>query len=402
MGLTIQKIYEWTLVLGLCLMPVMAVFAPRALGIAPMVLGLIAFILHRIAYKNWPWPGRGFTFLAVGVVALGVFSSLWAVDGPQALDRAGKLAAIFLGGGLLWGTTRGALSHSDIIKVQFLKFMPWAALVATALCAFELYSRGMFYALTHPDLHHFNPAFLNRSTVFCVLCFWPAFYTVQHAGRSDKNILMILLGLAMAALLYKADSQSAQLAFLVSAPFYFLFPAARREFWAALGVCLLAGIAAAPWIAALMFEHGVVAVQDITWFQRSFAANRMEIWDFVARRALESPFWGHGLEATRVITDFDTQKLYFPENTVLHPHNFALQIWIEFGFIGVSLLSAALGWFLLQIRRLPVLEARLSLAVFMAALSVASTGYGLWQSWWVGGLCVLACLSLCAQHATRR
>jgi O-antigen ligase len=117
-------------------------------------------------------------------------------------------------------------------------------------------------------------------------------------------------------------------------------------------------------------------------------APRLEIWDFISRRALQSPFIGHGTEATKSIT-FDTAQLYQPGKTILHPHNFALQLWIEFGAFGAALGAAFLGDILSRIYKFDLPLRRFSLALLMASLSVASTGYGLWQGWWLGVFCLL-------------
>ena len=267
------------------------------------------------------------------------------------------------------------------------------------LCVVEMYSHGLIYKLSHPDLEIYNPAVLNRATVFFVFCFWPAFHVLRAWPGEAKKYLQIILMALVAAILVKTDSQSAQMAFLFSAPFYFIFPAGRRWAWYMFGGALIAAFWLSPWIAQALFEQMAPAISDIELFRRSYAANRMEIWDFVASRALESPIYGHGVEATRAITDFETDRIYHKHNIVLHPHNFALQIWIEFGALGIAAFSALIGGALVKLRALPVHSARLWLACLVAGLSVASTGYGLWQSWWVGALCVCAALCIWASRA---
>ncbi|MEZ5918889.1 MAG: O-antigen ligase family protein [Alphaproteobacteria bacterium] len=113
-------------------------------------------------------------------------------------------------------------------------------------------------------------------------------------------------------------------------------------------------------------------------------------------RALEQPLHGFGIEATRALTDFDTRQLYSPTKGVLHPHNFTLQLWIEFGLPGVLLAGAFIGFILRKIGTLPGHAARVALATFIATLCVASTGYGLWQGWWLGSFAALAAFTVIA------
>src|SRR5436190_23671517 len=84
-------------------------------------------------------------------------------------------------------------------------------------------------------------------------------------------------------------------------------------------------------------------IDHVPWlgYGQAFANNRLEIWDFVSRYALRHPLHGFGIEATRAVEAFDSQQIYQKKATILHPHNFAIQMWIEFGLIG-GLLAAAM------------------------------------------------------------
>ena len=86
------------------------------------------------------------------------------------------------------------------------------------------------------------------------------------------------------------------------------------------------------------------------------ALHRMLIWDFTAERIAERPLLGWGMEASRTVpggrgqpeaaaldrmrvTD-PGQRRWFAEPHVqilpLHPHNGALQLWLELGAVGVG------------------------------------------------------------------
>jgi O-antigen ligase len=72
----------------------------------------------------------------------------------------------------------------------------------------------------------------------------------------------------------------------------------------------------------------------------------------------------------------------------LHPHNAALQVWLELGAPGAALfaLLVALVWGALARAEWPPLFA----AAAGASLTVAFVGcfatYGIWQEWWLGTL----------------
>jgi len=57
---------------------------------------------------------------------------------------------------------------------------------------------------------------------------------------------------------------------------------------------------------------------------------------------------------------------------------------MEFGALGALLASALIVFLLRAIKALPGNLARPALASAMALGVVATTGYGLWQGWWIG------------------
>ena len=57
-----------------------------------------------------------------------------------------------------------------------------------------------------------------------------------------------------------------------------------------------------------------------------YAGARMEIWDYVSRYALQNPLYGFGVEATRQVPSFGSTESYQEGQTILHPHNFVLQL----------------------------------------------------------------------------
>jgi O-antigen ligase len=77
--------------------------------------------------------------------------------------------------------------------------------------------------------------------------------------------------------------------------------------------------------------------------------------------------------------------IYNNTPSILHPHNFALQFWVEYGITGALACLALCGAALraLYVRREHP-AARFALAGLAATLSVGAMGYGIWQGWWLG------------------
>jgi O-antigen ligase len=72
-----------------------------------------------------------------------------------------------------------------------------------------------------------------------------------------------------------------------------------------------------------------------------------------------------------------------PATVVLwHPHNAALQVWVELGAIGAALAIAVVVLLLRRIAKLPGEMLAVSLALLSAVAAVSLVGHGAWQAWW--------------------
>jgi Lipid A core - O-antigen ligase and related enzymes len=98
--------------------------------------------------------------------------------------------------------------------------------------------------------------------------------------------------------------------------------------------------------------------------------------------------FGHGLDAARLLGE-DAVLRGEPFNTLpLHAHNLGLHIWLETGFVGAALFSAALaalGW---RCMRSDMTSGAAAGAGFAGAayLATVMVGSGVWQEWLHGCL----------------
>jgi O-antigen ligase len=118
------------------------------------------------------------------------------------------------------------------------------------------------------------------------------------------------------------------------------------------------------------------------------AGHRLLIWSFAGDRIAERPVTGWGLDSSRAIPGADDPIRLGETWLPLHPHNAALQVWLELGAPGAALfaLLAAIVWRALASIDWPPLFA----AAAGASLTIAFIGcfatYGIWQEWWLGTL----------------
>lgn len=387
----------------LCLAPIIAALSPRALAFYPTLIGLIA-------YGGLCWQTKRLTALhipsaIIGIIiaALALASPLWGYDSTAiTTERGAKLAPILLGATLLISAARPMAK--DIMPI-ITKILPLACLIGGAIAVVNLYGDSLIYRALDPEkiLRDGNFAHLNRGLVvitFISVISGVLLYLQRRQTQAPLSSYGVLgaLALAIGAIALQTESQSMHITIFLFAVFYALplasIKATQYFIMAALGLAVLT----TPFLAQWLFTHIAEGATQYDWLRHSYAANRMEIWDFVSRRALESPWLGHGIEATRSIRDFDIAYLYHKEVSVLHPHNFAVQIWLEFGALGAVCAAAFLAYITRCIYQMPATARRIALAAFLTAIPLCAVSYGLWQSWWVGFWSYM--IALCAITAS--
>jgi O-antigen ligase len=188
------------------------------------------------------------------------------------------------------------------------------------------------------------------------------------------------------ALLLTTVSQAAQIAFLTGFAAFVLFPAKARILRIAFGILLVSGITASPWIAPVMFDTLADLFLSNRFLIEASASSRLEIWDAVSGKIMEKPVTGYGMYSSRFIDDFDIKKLYYTSGTVMHPHNAALQLWLEFGIPGAVAANAAVLYFLNVCYKSDMRAIRIYFSLFSMLLTVSLLGWGLWQAWWLGAV----------------
>ena len=383
------------LVTLLCLLPPVAALAPRILGTAPAIIGLLMVLSAGFFGARWPKVNRLYLLTAGGVTALALLSSFWSLDPAFAIERTWKTALILLGGLCLFSVLK-----SDNFKPPqfFYTVLPFAVLVAGALCLFELLTHGLiYYSWRGKELQvdYKNLSMVNRAVVTFIMLLPLAYTFLQSADLKQglKKVIMLSLFAVAACVLFLTHSQTAHLAILVFFVFWFGFPYGCKKAWMAVTLIISAGILTMPWGVQFFYSTLAQHIHTMPWLSDGYAADRLEIWDFIARKALESPFYGFGIEATRHIENFETAMLYTPLDHVLHPHNAVMQIWIEFGALGAVLLCAFIAGVMKALSGLDTQSARLSLSLFMAICAISCISYGLWQGWWLGLFVLLAALT---------
>ena len=376
--------------IGILLCIVLGIAAPRALAFLPSVLGILFFVTAYFSQKQFFLPEKKTTILLFSIIALGLISSFWSPDQAFSIERSLKIATVFLPGLLFLELCNNAVKPSNrliygIIALQFF--------IAVFLMIEKNSGHWMIEFVLGKEVFGHK---LNKSFVILSLFSLPVLFMIQNLNlKKAKKISLFLFVLAVTILsLTFTESQTAQLSFLAGFLFLIFFPARSKV--AIKSLCVLTVIF------CLIFPFLIKPIQDRlpaeTLVQgigrQASVMNRFEVWNFAAETGLKSPLYGNGIEAVRFMKS-DTYMKYQEAYGALHPHNAILQLWAEFGLIGLLLGCIFILFIFAGILNHNNPDTRrLYISVFIGCFVCSLTGFGLWQGWQLGMFIVITGFTL--------
>lgn len=378
--------WAWAVILFAAVFPWISFAAPRAAGLVVPLFALIV-IVATVSYRRRLADLKSSCWLYLAVVLLVCFLSVfWSPDHSIGLERFSKLVLFLpLGAALIVLTAKGLI----VTDSRFFWALSGGVFISTCLLGLHIYTDGGVYALlnsTETEAIAVHAA--NRPAVVLVLCFSAGVLALQQIGHGH---LAVPLGLTLLVFLFFSTSQTAFFGAWVWLLTFFAFtlgPSISRNLvvFGGAGFILLQP--------ALIISFQQFDTERTIEYGAGSVGARLDVWYAVSHKILESPFYGHGVEAARSITDWSVEFVYYQGNSMLHPHNGILQIWLEFGLIGAVI--AIFGWVWVS-RRLIYLSDRTMPAVgalLATSLFVLTVSHGLWQSWWVWSLFGVAALTI--------
>ena len=306
----------------------------------------------------------------------GAASALWSIDPMRSFAVALRLAGLSLVGLVLAGAAGLVVATR---RLGFLLLIGMA--LGIGLVAIELATAGRLSSFLSDRV--FWPTQLNQASISFALLIWPASAMLVCLGQP---IIAILLAAATAATVYGLAGTTAKAVLLFGFVMGLLLYQARTLVaQVAMVVSVIVIVAAPLTFARLERLPGLGETADR--FKIS-AGHRLLIWSFAGDRIVERPLTGWGLDSSRAIPGGDDPIRPGETWMPLHPHNAALQVWLELGAPGAALfaLIVAILWSALARVTWPPLFA----AAAGAGLTIAIIGcfgtYGIWQEWWLGTL----------------
>lgn len=313
----------------------------------------------------------------LGVLILwGGLSAVWSIDPSRSLALDVRLALMF-GAALAL-----AAAASRIAAPRRLALCLCAGtIIGIVLGLCDLASAGGLSR--HVSIRAFAAPRLNQIAVWLALLALPVSALLVCRGRM---LLALAAGAGMAATVYTLDDTGAKIALplgaIVAALLYYRRGAVARTLAALSMLAILTAPLTLPRLAHL---PGVFAAVDA--FKDS-AGHRLLIWSFTGERIAERPFFGWGLDAARAIPGGKDEIRPAQNWLPLHPHDSALQLWLELGAPGAALFALLVGFLWLRLGKAPWprLYAAAAGGSLFAASAIASSGWGIWQEWWLGTL----------------
>jgi O-antigen ligase len=96
------------------------------------------------------------------------------------------------------------------------------------------------------------------------------------------------------------------------------------------------------------------------------------------------------------------EKYKYHVTPTTHPHNAAIQLWLELGLIGLFIFLLLLCFSVQPLRRIPLPCLSIALAVAAGVIFTSLVSFGFWQETWLGiiGLLVI-CFKVVLQESNR-
>lgn len=361
--------WGWVLIGTFVLLPIVGWAAPMGFAELMGLAGLLCLPALRVGDEDRP-------ALVLLLLALiwAAMSTAWSPYHPSKPDHMTALK-LALQLPLYWAVVCAARRIDPRLRERALTVFAWAAAIFGLLLFMEFVADARVLEWLHvrflgPIRHDISEVHIGHSTYSLALMFPLGLAAALRRRRTHWLALPMLAGALSAALRFGSD---APVLALILAPVAGLcawrWPSATPK---TLAVAAVVYVLTAP-----LVIWGVRATGDYAAIQHALPesyADRMSYWSHAIDWIKDHPIRGWGLDASRV----------FGPGIVLHPHDDALQVWLELGGVGAILMAAFL---FLAIRRLGRPASDLGTAAMTGAAVVyllfGALNFGAWQEWWL-------------------
>lgn len=375
----------WVLLVLAAATPLFAWLAPKGFAALVALGGLMTLPALRIEDEDRPALIVLFALLIWAAV-----STVWSPFRPPSVEKTTVLK-LALELPLYWSLVCGARRADERLRRRARAVLAWGfglfglMLIAETFTAGAVYQRvrDVAYTPMRPDVAQ---AKLGHAT-FVMTALMPLAALGAPVRMRPWLALAMVVGAGCAAIAFKSD---APVIALVLAPAVGLaawrWPSATPRAMATVAAVFFLGAPLAVWAVRRFADYGAIERAVPLSY-----AQRMGYWSHAVDWIGDRPLRGWGLDASRM----------FAPGIELHPHDGALQVWLELGVVGA--VAAAAFWSVTLLRL--VRPRRHAVAAATAAcaavyLLFGAINFGIWQEWWLALGALIATLAALNQPST--
>jgi O-antigen ligase len=205
------------------------------------------------------------------------------------------------------------------------------------------------------------------------------------ATNLRERAIALLVAMLVLLTISRSDSGASLLAYVAMLGVGLIAILAFRLAWILTGIGTLTALMTAPF-------HGLMLDAAIPegWHQslRSVSsAIRISIYRTYDAAVAYAPWFGSGFNTGARYRDEPGYALIPPDLQRYvefgHPHNAALQVWLELGFAGAALMMILIVLVLRAILALNRAIRPYALAFFASVVAISLVSHGAWQAWWL-------------------
>lgn len=377
-GATLAKWCGWVVVGGLALTPLLGWLGPMGFAVLVGLVGLFGLPALRIRDADRPQA-------VILLVAL-VWAAMSAAWSPYHPSKPGNNTALKLAVELplFWSAMCAARAADPRLKTLALKVLAWGTALFGVILLAEVVTDARIFETLHlkfygPIRHDISETKVAHSAFVLALLTPVAVAAAIRTRITPWVALPMAAGAVLAGLRFKGEAPA--LAIVLAA-----LVALAVWRWPKGGPRVVAAGAVVYWLAAPLVILGVRAAGLYETIQSKVELSwsmRMDYWRHAVDWTLDHPIRGWGLDSSRM----------FSPGIVLHPHDDALQVWLELGGFGAVLAAAFWGLTLSRLARPERDTGTVAVAASAAVyLLFGMLNFGIWQEWWLalGGLVAMA------------
>ncbi len=379
---------NWAAIILFIIWPCAQVFVPRStpffFGLAAVVILIARLVAARLGESEATFGNdvRGqlkslpamlfFSFLIFMAVSL-----LWSPLPERGAKDIGVLTAMFFVALFL---------APELARVTLLRFESFV-LIALTIGSLGLISEAWGLTSLHATFLERNHVYdLNRNAVWLIVLGCAAIGFNRQGER--KPAIVGAIGLLVVFAILSSQGESAKFALLVAAP-AMLITRFASSLIKPLFLLFAAVLLSMPLLAGFLTDRD--GMLHIPTPVGAHAEHRVALWQGYAELVGNNPVFGWGTKADRALggnkmaAKIAAERGY-PELTT-SPHNVALEIWVNHGFIGALLAAGILlatGW---KIFELPAKIRPPIIGIVTAAFAIGMTGSSFYQGWWITTIC---------------